>query len=67
MASEQEKQNAREGGYTVALVGKGTYDAYVVYHQGAPLPGEFALLESAWMKRSPGDGEINMNINQSFF
>lgn len=47
MASEQEKQDARAGGYTVSLVGKGTYDTYVVYHHGSE-KGEFALLEDAW-------------------
>ena len=48
MASEQEKQNARDGGYTVSLVGKGTYDTYVVYLHGVAQAGEFALVEDAW-------------------
>ena len=48
MATEEQKQDARQGGYEVKLVGKGTYDTYVIYRHDAEQPGEFGLLESAW-------------------
>ena len=48
MATEAQKQNARDGGYEVLLTGFGTYDAYTVSRNGEKLPGQYGLESDAW-------------------